>query len=84
MSDTKKLTVEELYAHMHHQVGTLIMNGNESLEVAAILTSVALSMYKTTLNEQDFNRMVDTISDMRGEILPVVADVAVDDTNTIH
>lgn len=38
------------------------------LEIAAVMMTQALSIYKTTMSEEDFNRMVDTISANREEV----------------
>jgi len=38
------------------------------MEISAVMTRVALQIYKTTLSDQDYNRMVDIISQSRNEI----------------
>ena len=42
----------------------------DPLEVAAVLATTAMSIYKTTLSDEEFNNMVDAISDSRMNIMP--------------
>jgi len=39
-----------------------------ALEVAAIMMTQALTIYKSAMSEDDFNRMVDTISASRSQV----------------
>jgi len=39
-----------------------------SMEVAAIMMAQAMSIYKTALDEIDYNKMVDSISSSRGQV----------------
>jgi hypothetical protein len=39
-----------------------------AMEVAAIMMTQALSIYKSALPEDDYNRMVDNISSMRDKV----------------
>ena len=47
-----------------------VLGSHDPLEVAAVLSSLALSLYRTVLSDDDFEEMVDMISDSRGEIKP--------------
>jgi hypothetical protein len=38
------------------------------IEVAAIMMTQALSIYKTSMTAEDYNRMVDSISDSRDHV----------------
>jgi hypothetical protein len=38
------------------------------LEVAAIMMTQALTIYKSSMNDEDFNRMVDTMSASRSQV----------------
>jgi hypothetical protein len=38
------------------------------LEVAAIMMTQALTIYKSSMDEEDFNRMVDTMSASRSQV----------------
>lgn len=42
--------------------------GADALEVAAVMASMALTIYKTTLSEDEFNDIVDAISASRGNV----------------
>jgi hypothetical protein len=37
----------------------------DSLEIAGVMTAQALSIYRTTMTEKEYNQMVDSISDSR-------------------
>jgi len=50
----------EFTSHMVEQYG--------GMEVAAIMMTQALSIYKTALSDTDYNRMVDSISDSRDRV----------------
>jgi len=41
---------------------------HDPMSVAAIMMAQALSIYKTGMNEEDYNRMVDTISASRNQV----------------
>lgn len=40
----------------------------DPIEVAAIMMAQSLSIYRTTMSEEDYNRMVDSISDNRDKV----------------
>ncbi len=40
----------------------------KAIEIAPILIKLGLEIYKTVMNQDDYNRMVDFISDHRDEI----------------
>ena len=40
----------------------------DPMEVAAIMMAQSLSIYRTTMSEEDYNRMVDSISDNRDKV----------------
>ena len=46
------------------------------MEVAAVMMAISLSMYKTSMNEEEYNSMVDTISASRSSVktfdIPVI------------
>jgi hypothetical protein len=50
----------EFTAHMVEQYG--------GMEVAAIMMTQALSIYKSTMTAEDYNRMVDSISASRDQV----------------
>jgi len=54
------------------------------LIVAAVLASTALSIYRTTLNEEDFNKIVEAIAASRGDIKEWAAFAPVEEIGTVH
>ena len=42
----------------------------DPLQLAAVLASTALSIYKTTLNDEDFDSIVEAIADSRDSVKP--------------
>jgi hypothetical protein len=46
-----------------------------AMEVAAIMMAQALSIYKTTLSEIDYNNMVDSISASRSQVKKFIPDM---------
>jgi hypothetical protein len=69
MDDDSKL--EDLYLSMTAYTAECIKNGNDVLEVSALMIRIGLELYKTTLNEEDYHRMVDFISENRNQINPI-------------
>jgi hypothetical protein len=46
----------------------IMLEEHEPFEVAAVMVAQGLSLYKTMLDEDEYNEMVDAISDKRDEI----------------
>lgn len=44
------------------------LNAYDPLEVAAVLMAQAMTIYKTVLDDRDYNKMVDDISTMRDRV----------------
>jgi hypothetical protein len=57
-------TLYESYWQVHNEK----LAEASPLEVAAILVSQALTIYRTVLDEEEYDDIVDRISDMRGQI----------------
>lgn len=53
------------------QITALIKDNHDVLAVAAVLCRLSLQLYRTTLSDADYNRMVDAISSMRDRITPL-------------
>ena len=45
-----------------------MVNQYGGMEVAAIMMAQALSIYKTSLDEMDYNKIVDNMSSSRGQV----------------
>jgi hypothetical protein len=44
------------------------LNTHDPLEVAAVLMAQAMTIYKTVLDDTDYNKIVDDISKMRNQV----------------
>jgi len=61
--------MNELYTAAQGFAGGLMTEYDvEPLAVAAVFSAIALQIYKSTLSDEDFNNMVDAISESRVEI----------------
>lgn len=49
-------------------VNRMVGDGVNSMVIAAMMSNIALQLYKTALSDQDYNAMVDYISANRGRI----------------
>lgn len=61
------MELDSLY-NSYWTVHNRMMESNTPLEIAAILMAQSLSIYKTILDEEEYNRMVDSISNMRDRV----------------
>ena len=59
--------IEELYQD-YWAIHAEKLEKHAPLEVAAVLLAQAMSMYKTILNHDDYNKIVDDIGRMRDQI----------------
>jgi hypothetical protein len=66
MNDDSKL--EDLYFDITEYVSEKIKDGHDSLEISALLVRIGLEIYKTTMDQEDFDKMVDFISENRHHI----------------
>lgn len=57
--------LEDLYQEYWTYHAQMISQGYKPLEIAAILLAQSMSIYKTVLDNDDYDKMVDSISDMR-------------------
>jgi len=67
--------LEDLYYHFIKVAAELTGAGYDAMEISAVMTKVALQIYKTKLSDVDYNKMVDYISQSRNEIEPFTFDV---------
>ena len=68
-SDDDEEKVKAVYSAVHGFSNALLVKMNaDPLEVAAVLASNALSIYKTTLPPKDFEAIVDAISASRDSV----------------
>ena len=69
--------LDSLYFDITDFVGEKIKDGNDSLEISALLVRIGLEIYKSSMDQNDFDKMVDYISENRHQILTL-------DTGTGH
>ena len=59
--------IEDLYGTIADLAVGLSME-HSALKIAAVLNAVSMSIYKTALSESDYDKMCETIFDLRHEI----------------
>ena len=76
-------TMQELYNKIF-TMNTKLSNEYDATAVAAIFVAQAMRMYRTMLNDDEFNRMVETISQSSNETKPFTLDSFDTDSDTLH
>ena len=66
----KDKKLNDLYQKMYRDLNKLCEK-NDPLMVAGIMMAQAIKIYKTALPEEDFERMMDTISDSKDIVKPL-------------
>ena len=59
--------IDEIYSTIADLAVSLSME-HSALSIAAVLNAVSMSIYKTALSESDYDKMCETIFDLRHEI----------------
>ena len=57
--------IDELYQEYWSFHSAMLDKGHNPLEIAAILVAQSMSIYKTVLDSDEYDKMVDSISNMR-------------------
>jgi hypothetical protein len=70
-------SIGELYQEYWAIHAKMIDKDHNPLEIAAILVSQALAIYKTILDNDEYNDMVDSISASRGQIQELTPDIGI-------
>jgi|TARA_B110000908_G_scaffold168595_1_gene223835 hypothetical protein len=66
----KIMTVEEIYREFEKLTADLCADGaNDPLSCAGIMMAQAMTIYKTALNENEFNIMTETILKSRSDVI---------------
>ena len=65
--DQNKHSIEDLYAKYLQFTGVMLED-YQDIEIAGIMITQALSMYRTVLLEEDYQRMVKSIYERRNDI----------------
>ena len=67
ISDQNEHCIEDLYAK-YLQFTDVMLEDYKDIEIAGIMITQALSMYKTVLEEEDYQRMVNSIYERRNDV----------------
>ena len=62
-------TLQRIADVVYGKAGELIAEGERPFAVAAVFSMVSLQIYKTLLSPEEYNQMVDSISDQRDSII---------------
>ena len=68
MSDVENSDLAAIAEDVYAIAGRFIEEGQPPFAVAAVFTMIALQIYKTSMTEEDYHAMVDTISENRNHI----------------
>ncbi len=64
-TEKSKSGIDDLYQDYWSIHAAMIDKGHTPLEIAAILVAQSMSIYKTILDPEDYDQMVDDISELR-------------------
>ena len=67
ITDKNPHCVEDLYAK-YLQFTSVMLEDYDAMEVAAIMSTLALSLYKTCMSDEDYQRMAKNIYDQRDQV----------------
>ena len=67
VTDQINHSTEELYAK-YLQFGAIMLEEYDSMEIAAVMIAQAMSLYKTCMNEEDYQKMIKSIYDQRNQV----------------
>jgi hypothetical protein len=67
ISDHNEHCIEDLYAK-YLQFTTVMLEEYQDIEIAGIMVTQALSMYRTVLPEEDYQRIVKSIYERRNDV----------------
>jgi hypothetical protein len=67
-----EMTFEQVYREFEKLTGELVVGGNNDvLECAGVMMAQALRIYKTSLSENEYHIMTETIIKSRDDIIPM-------------
>ena len=76
--DTEVATLYETFADLATQLSA----EHSALAIAAVMNAVSMSIYKTAMSEEDYDKMAELIYDLRHEVQTFSTENH--DTETIH
>ena len=62
--------LDEMLSQLAQLADIWVGEGKSPMGIAAAMNVVGLKLYRTALSEEDYNRMVDSISERRADIQP--------------
>ena len=67
ITDKNQHSIEDLYSK-YLQFTSVMMEDYQDIEIAGVMITQALSMYRTVLPEEDYQRMVNSIYERRNDV----------------
>ena len=67
IADKNEYCIEDLYAK-YLQFTAVMLEEYKDIEIAGVMITQALSMYRTVLPEEDYQRMVKSIYERRNDV----------------
>lgn len=67
--------LEQLYQEFWQLVAKQIDEGRSALEIAGIMTAQAMTIYKSVLKPEEYEQMIDAISDSRDHVQILDSDI---------
>jgi len=67
ITDKNQHSIEDLYAKYLQFTGVMLEDYKD-IEIAGVMITQALSMYRTVLSEEDYQRMVKSIYEKRNDV----------------
>ena len=67
ITDKNQHSIEDLYAK-YLQFTSVMLEDYKDIEIACVMITQALSMYKTVLPEEDYQRMTKSIYERRNDV----------------
>ena len=67
ITDKNQHSIEDLYAK-YLQFTSVMLEDYKDIEIAGVMITQALSMYKTVLPEEDYQRMTKSIYERRNDV----------------
>jgi hypothetical protein len=67
IADQNENCIEDLYAK-YLQFTSVMLENYKDIEIAGVMITQALSMYRTVLSEEDYQRMVNSIYERRNDV----------------
>tara|TARA_Y100000310_G_C20350908_1_gene654304 strand:+ start:365 stop:577 length:213 start_codon:yes stop_codon:yes gene_type:complete len=56
--------IDKFYQHAYKEAMKKVKKGDDIFEIAGVYMGIAMRLYKTSLNEEDFNKMKDVITNI--------------------